>query len=127
DEAVLFHLSKYHISSSEGVFRVEHGAIVRRGFEKPYQSSRFLDVQLIGLLVEKSLCRSLDPKGVTSKFGGVEVHGQDLLLGVSAFQLGSYDPFFGFDDQHPQARDAAQYALRLSGSGLKKIFGRLLT
>src|SRR5690606_8054072 len=61
--------------------RVPHGVVLDRVADDPGEHRRLADVQLLDGHAEVGLGRGLDPVGVVAEVDGVQVAGEDLLLG----------------------------------------------
>ena len=90
--AVVVHLGEDDIAALQRVVGVQHGAVGRGGFEQSHEYGGLVDVQLGGRLVEEGLRGGLDAEGIAAEVDGVEVHGENLLLGVVVLQLDGHDP-----------------------------------
>ena len=90
----LLHARKHEVAAREGVVRIAHRGVARRGVHHAHQHGRLLHVQLVGLLVEERVGRRLDAVGVRAELHRIEVHRGDLLLGIVVFEFEGRDPLF---------------------------------
>ena len=95
-ETGLDHLVKHHIASLAGALAVAQRIVVRRVFAHAHQRGRFLQVELRGVFAEIDKCRRLDAHSVVQEVELVEIHLDNLVLGVVALELDGDDPLDGF-------------------------------
>ena len=118
EHAVALHLPQDRVAPRQGIFRVADRIVQDRVLGHPHEGCRFLDGQFRRQFVEIGERGIFDPVRIVEKIVRIEIHRDDLVLGVAAFELRSDDPFLEFLD------DALYLVLR-SVFG-KELFGQLL-
>ena len=94
--AVFLHLAQDRVSTTGSAFRMTHGVIERRVLTHADQHRRFLYLEVGRRGGEIDLRSRLDTHGIVQKIKLVEVHQQNLVLGIEPFEFGSDDPFYWF-------------------------------
>lgn len=112
------HLPQDRVAPRQGIFRVADRVVQDRVLGHPHEGCRFLDGQFRRQFVEIGERGIFDPVRIVEKIVRIEIHRDDLVLGVAAFELRGDDPFLEFLD------DALDLVLR-SVFG-KELFGQLL-
>ena len=121
----LLHLGNDEIAPGKGLVGVERGIVARGFVDHADQRGALLDRQVRGFLVEEGLRGGLDAVGVASEEDGVEIHVEDLFLGVFALQLDRGDPFLQLDPYHVDLVPAGNLAVQLLAGiqGLGELLG----
>ncbi len=95
----LHHLPQHDVAALLCEFGMTHRVVVRRVLAHAHQHGALVDGQVLGLLAEICLCCRLEAHGIVQEVEVVEVHRDDLLLGVVAFELHGNHPLNGFLQQ----------------------------
>ena len=95
---IFLHLAEDHVAAVHGGLIVASRTVFGGRFEHADQEGSLLGVDFRWALVEIGACRGFDADSLVAEIHGVEVHGQNLILGVFAFQLGGDDPLLEFDE-----------------------------
>ena len=120
----LLHARKHEVAARDGIVRIAHGGIACRSVHHAHQHGSLLHVQFVGLLVEEGMGRRLDAVGVRAELHRIEVHRNDLLLGVVVFEFEGCDPLLEFRRHElGLADDGAAVAGRVAR---KEVLGQLL-
>ena len=85
------HLLQHEVAAADGLLRVVEGAVGVRRLQQPGEQGALLHLQVRGFLVEVQARRRLQPVGVVAEEHGVEVHHQDLALGVEPLHVDGRD------------------------------------
>ena len=120
DEVVLGHLVQHVVAALERLVVVEHRIVAGGLVDHSHEAGSLLDGQVGRFLPEERAGRGLDAVGVAAEEDGVEVHRDDLVFGVVAFQLDGRDPLLELDAHHLGGTDelvAAQLFARVEGLG----------
>ena len=94
--AGLVHLIEHDCTAVLGLLWTTDGVVERRVLQHPHEHSRLLDIKLGRELVEIDAGRRTDADGIVAEVEMVEIHIDDLLLGVKLLELHGNDPFDGF-------------------------------
>ena len=89
----LFHLLKHGVSASAGAFVVSHRIEIRRVLHHTDKGSRLLDAQVFRFFAEIDIGGTLDAHSVVEEVELVEIHLDNLILGVVAFEFYCNHPF----------------------------------
>ena len=114
---VAVHLRQHGVAAVESGLGVQHRAVGCGSFQQTHQHGGLVDCEVGGRLVKESLGGGLDAKGVAAEVNGVEVHGNNLLLGVVVLQLHGHHPLLEL------RKHRAYSALMFAG---KEVLGQLL-
>ena len=118
--AGLLHLPDHEVAAGDGLVHVQGRVVSGRLVDHSHQSRALLDVEVFRILGEESLGRSLDSVRSAAEEYGVEVHVDDLVLGVVSLELDCGDPFLELDPDHLHLGDARDTAVRI-GSRIKSL------
>ena len=94
--AGLVHLIEHDCTAVLGLLWTTDGVVERRVLQHTHEHSRLLDIKLGRELVEIDAGRRTDADGIVAEVEMVEIHIDDLLLGVKLLELHGNDPFDGF-------------------------------
>ena len=114
------HLPQHHIPAFPAPFVFPHGIEIAGVLAHAHQRGRLAGVQVAWFLAEIGLGGRLDAHSVVEEVEMVEIHGDDFLLGVIAFNLERNHPFDGFlQGTFPERRGRAGIELldELLGDG----------
>ena len=92
ERAVLHHLCHHHHAAVQGGVRPAQGVEERGVLEHAHQHGRLLHPQAVRGGVEIDPRRAVDPHRLVDPVEAVQVHGDDLVLGVLPFQPRGDDP-----------------------------------
>ena len=96
--AASVHLVEHHIAALQGLLVAfgAHGVIYPGVFQHANEHGGFFDLEGVGFFAKVVFGCSLDAIAFVQKVEFIEVHGDDLLLGVFALEAGGDDPLFEF-------------------------------
>lgn len=96
DESVIDHLLKHQVTASHGTLGVTDEIVTGGCVDHTGHQGAFLQVHVLGVLVQKSVGGRTDAESVMSESHVVEIHGNDFFLRIIMFQLGCCTPFLQF-------------------------------
>ena len=91
-ESGFHHLLEHNIAALTGALGVANRIEVRRVLAHAHQRCGFLDVQVLRFLVKINLRSHLDAHGIIEEVKLVEIHLDDLVLGVVALEFDGDNP-----------------------------------
>ena len=98
DATVGTHTRHHRVAASDRVIVVQYGVVACRFVHNAHQHGRLLNIELIGRLVEEGARRRLNAIGIRAVLDRIEVHCDELLLGVVVFEFHGRDPLFELRD-----------------------------
>ena len=90
----LHHLSEHHISTLTTPLWISDGIIIRRVLTESNQGGSLIDRQILRLLAEISIWCRLDTNRIMKEVKIIQIHRDNLILRIIAFQLDSDNPFY---------------------------------
>ena len=109
----LDHLGQHYVATLPGPLRIADGVITGNALEHAHQRGTFQLVQVNRILPEKGPRSGFDSVGVVGKLHRVEIHLDNLILGVAPLELHGRDPLLHFAPDGLLAADAA--VVQISG------------
>ena len=98
--AVFVHLGEYEIASLAGPFGMKLGVVTGGGIDRADQHRALLGRQFGREFVEESAGGGPDAVGAAAEEHRVEIHRDDFVLGVIAFQFDGREPLAQFNPHH---------------------------
>ena len=120
------HIVEHHITTVEGILRIDAGIIIGGCLEQSYQHRTLVGSQVLGCGTEIRLCCRFDAKGVGTEVYRVGIHRQNLLLIKIILQLIGGNPFLALHDEHFETRDGTEQSCRILRANTEQVLGQLL-
>ena len=124
--SVLIEVVQDDVATREGVLGMQPGVVGRSGFEQTHQHGGLLVGEAVGRRAEIAARRRLDAEGVGAEVHRVEIHREDVLLGVEELQLLGHNPLLHLHHQQLHAGDVAAEAGGVAGAHAEEVLGQLL-
>jgi hypothetical protein len=93
ENACFHHLSEHHISTLTTPLRIPDRIIIGRVLTESNQGCCFIDRQILRFLTEIGIRRSLDTNCIMKEVKIIQIHCNDFILRIIAFQFNSNHPF----------------------------------
>ena len=120
------HVSQHSVAPFYAVFWMRYGVVSGGSFEHTYKRGSLFGSQIFRCGVKVGFACCFNSVGRRAKVYCVSIHREDGVFIVAHFQFSGDNPFFGFHDEHTNARDFAQQSRRIFGAHPKEVFSQLL-